>query len=114
MEIMQKMKLLDSRVYQVPKPDNVSIDGQANLAVLKRFGEIYPNLLPYSSQGIKLEGPAYEAGILMQIAGGTAPDAIYVNFRQSGTYIEKGFLQPLDDFIDVSMTAAGSQGKRGF
>jgi multiple sugar transport system permease protein len=33
---------------------------------------------------------------LMAIAGGIAPDILYVNFRQSDTYIQQGFLYPLD------------------
>ena len=37
---------------------------------------------------------------LMAIAGGTSPDVIYVNFRQSETYISQGFLYPMDEFIE--------------
>jgi ABC-type sugar transport system permease subunit/ABC-type glycerol-3-phosphate transport system substrate-binding protein len=40
-----------------------------------------------------------DAGPLMAIAGGVSPDVIYVNFRQSDTYIQNDFLYPLDDFL---------------
>ncbi len=36
---------------------------------------------------------------LMQIAADIAPDVMYVNFRQSDTYIQQGFLYPLDKFV---------------
>ncbi len=36
---------------------------------------------------------------LMAIAGDVSPDVIYVNFRQSDTYIQEGFLYPLDEFV---------------
>ena len=40
-----------------------------------------------------------DAGPLMAIAGGVSPDVIYVNFRQSDTYIQNDFLFPLDEFL---------------
>ena len=40
-----------------------------------------------------------DAGPLMAIAGGVSPDVIYVNFRQSDSYIRQGFLYPLDKFM---------------
>jgi ABC-type glycerol-3-phosphate transport system substrate-binding protein len=41
----------------------------------------------------------------MSIAGGTAPNVIHVNGRQSGSYVARGFLHPLDDFVDTERTA---------
>jgi multiple sugar transport system permease protein len=48
---------------------------------------------------LKLEGDAMDAAPLMAIAGGTSPDILYVNFRQSDTYIRNGFLAPLDEYV---------------
>lgn len=45
--------------------------------------------------GIRIEGMGMDSGVLMAIAGGVAPDIMYVNFRQSSTYIDQGFLYPL-------------------
>ena len=55
---------------------------------------------------LTLEGPAGEAPLLMSIAGRTAPDVIHVNTRQSGSYIGRNFLVPLDDYINAEQTAA--------
>ncbi|MDA0991859.1 MAG: extracellular solute-binding protein, partial [Verrucomicrobia bacterium] len=46
--------------------------------------------------GITVEGVSMDSGPLMAIAGGVSPDIIYVNFRQSDTYVQEGFLYPLD------------------
>ena len=46
--------------------------------------------------GIVAPGEGFDSGPLMAIAGGVSPDIIYVNFRQSDTYIREGFLYPLD------------------
>ena len=46
--------------------------------------------------GITIEGMGMDSGPLMAIAGGVSPDILYVNFRQSDTYIRNGFLYPLD------------------
>ncbi|MBP7831037.1 MAG: extracellular solute-binding protein [Kiritimatiellae bacterium] len=43
--------------------------------------------------GIQVEGVESD---LLAIAGGMAPDVLYVNFRKSDTYIQNGFLYPLD------------------
>ncbi|MFA6816207.1 MAG: extracellular solute-binding protein [Lentisphaeria bacterium] len=49
---------------------------------------------PFS--GISIEGMGQDSKPLMAIAGGVAPDILYVNFRMSDTYIQGGFLYPLD------------------
>lgn len=46
--------------------------------------------------GITIAGLGMDSGPLMAIAGGVSPDIIYVNFRQSDTYIQQKFLYPLD------------------
>ncbi len=43
--------------------------------------------------GIRVEGVEVD---LLAIAGGVAPDVLYVNFRKSDNYIQNGFLYPLD------------------
>ena len=55
---------------------------------------------------LRLEGAAGEAPLLMSIAGKTAPNAMHVNTRQSGSYIQRNFLIPLDEFIDANQTTA--------
>jgi multiple sugar transport system permease protein len=63
--------------------DNVEIE-------LKRFS------------GISVEGVE---GDLLAIAGGMAPDVIYVNFRRSDNYVRNGFLYPLDKPEDGYLTS---------
>jgi len=44
---------------------------------------------------------------LMAIAGETAPDILYVNFRKSDSYIQQGFLYPLDKPEDGYLASMG-------
>jgi multiple sugar transport system permease protein len=90
-----------------PSPDAAfNIEGKAAIAVYRAFREKYPNIYPESNPlSLKLEGPAGEAPLLMSIAGRTAPDVIHVNTRQSGSYIGRNFLVPLDSYIDAEKTA---------
>ncbi len=67
-------------------------------------------LEPFS--GISIEGQAADSRILMAIAGGMAPDILYVNFRQSDTYIQQGFLYPLDKPEDGYFSAMSADEQR--
>jgi multiple sugar transport system permease protein len=46
--------------------------------------------------GLRVEGVESD---LLAIAGGVAPDVMYLNFRRSDTYIRNGFLAPLDPYL---------------
>lgn len=46
--------------------------------------------------GIEVEGVETD---LLAIAGGLAPDILYINFRKSDNYIQNGFLYPLDEYF---------------
>lgn len=48
---------------------------------------------PRRFSGLNVEGVESD---LLAIAGRVAPDVLYINFRRSDTYIQQGFLQPLD------------------
>ena len=76
-----------------PSPDAIfSISGKAELAVYRAFREKFPHIYPEgNSLSLSLEGAAGEAPLLMSIAGKTAPNAIHVNTRQSGSYISSNF-----------------------
>ena len=52
---------------------------------------------PFS--GITIQNMGMDSKPLMAIAGGIPPDILYVNFRQSDTYIQRGFLYPLDEYF---------------
>lgn len=84
-------------VPDLPKPD---IGTTARLAVLDAFQTKFPNVSPISPTGLSLPGRTAEIAPLMQIAGDIAADVMYVNFRQSSTYIAQKFLYPLDKYVE--------------
>jgi hypothetical protein len=80
-----------------PSSDSAfSIEGKARMAVYQAFRfknpEIYPQSYP---MGLKFEGAAGEAPLLMSIAGRTAPTVLHVNGRQSGSYVEREFFNSI-------------------
>ncbi|MBR3648739.1 MAG: extracellular solute-binding protein, partial [Victivallales bacterium] len=116
--------------WSLPDPTRTDTNTRAQVAVMKEFVKQYPQivqkkyraryeadpdkygkfdwgnvmveLVPRS--GIQVEGTGQDSGPLMAIAGGVAPDIMYVNFRQSDTYIQEGFLYPLDKAEDGYFT----------
>ncbi|MGO8672970.1 MAG: extracellular solute-binding protein [Capsulimonadaceae bacterium] len=72
----------------------------ADRAVVEAFERQHPNIQLQDAEGLIVQGPAAESGLLLQFAGGTAPDVLYVNFRQSATFIQQGFLAPLDSYLN--------------
>jgi ABC-type sugar transport system permease subunit/ABC-type glycerol-3-phosphate transport system substrate-binding protein len=102
-----------------PDPTRTDIAIQANAAAVREFTRKFPELFRekyraryqadparygrhnwdrvdvelHSFSGIRVEGVESD---LLAIAGGVAPDVLYVNFRKSQTYIDQGFLYPLD------------------
>lgn len=96
---------------------------RAHLAVIAAFQDQYPTIVKERYQaryeadpatygeydwsqiqircrkftGIKVEGVESD---LLAIAGGVAPDVMYLNFRRSDTYIRQGFLAPLDRYVE--------------
>jgi multiple sugar transport system permease protein len=58
--------------------------------------------------GIKVEGVETT---LLAVAGKTPPDVLYVNFRQSDSYIQQGFLYPLDRPEDGYLAAMTEEEK---
>ncbi|MHC4249604.1 MAG: extracellular solute-binding protein, partial [Planctomycetota bacterium] len=100
----------------VPSPDAAfTIGGKVDLAVYRAFRAKHPHIEPEAvPMGLKFEGAAGEAPLLMSIAGGTAPEVIQVNTRQSGSFIERRFLLPLDEFVKPETTAAQARGRGEF
>ncbi|MCF7920706.1 MAG: extracellular solute-binding protein [Candidatus Cloacimonetes bacterium] len=87
------------KVFSLPDPKATDAFSRADMEVIKAFQEKYPWIELRSFSGIKIENMELDAGPLMAIAGGVSPDIIYVNFRQSDTYIQNDFLYPLDEFM---------------
>ncbi len=89
------------KVYDLPRPGEVGVMFRAQRAVVDAFLQRPENaqveLVPF--MGLRAETLQLEVGPLMALAGGIAPDLLYVNFRKSDSYIQEGFLRPLDDFL---------------
>lgn len=122
--------IIHVKLWQMPDPTRTDTNSQAQWAVVKRFYERFPaifaeklaarykadpakygnhnwdnveiNLQRFS--GITIENQGMDSRPLMAIAGGVAPDVLYVNFRASDTYIQQGFLYPLDKPEDGYLT----------
>ncbi len=87
------------KIFEFPDPRNATSFTKANLAVIDAFQKKYPHIELRSFSGLKIENLDLDIGPLMAIAGGVSPDVIYVNFRQSDTYIQNNFLYPLDEYM---------------
>ena len=114
--------IIHVKAWSLPDPTDPSTNKRADWAVIKSFLNDFPEIFKkkyqakYSANpqkygehnwnnveidlqkfsGISIEGMGMDSKPLMAIAGGVAPDILYVNFRQSDTYIQNGFLYPLD------------------
>ncbi len=73
------------------------------------FRRQHPEIRLERSTQLEVAGHSMDTGPLLAIAGGISPDIIYVNFRQSESYIQQGFLQPLDEYVRLDLTAAEAQ-----
>src|SRR6266511_4782527 len=87
------------KLWELPRRDVRTVEERANLAVMKRFLELHPNVDLQGFRGVTAPGLSMDSQPLLAMAGGVAPDVMYVNFRQSDSYISQGFLAPLDDYV---------------
>ena len=88
------------RAWGVPAGLSTDIDSQTRLAILAAFQKRFPYIRPVSTTGLQIPGRTMDIVPLMQIAGDIPPDVMYVNFRQSHTYISNKFLYPLDKYVE--------------
>ena len=91
-----------------------SIDGKVQSAQFEAFKKKYPHIVfGGTNTPVMIEGIGNESSDLLAIAAGNAPDVFDFNYRQSGTFIDKGFIAPLDNFIrdDISSEDAKKNGE---
>ncbi|MCX6377078.1 MAG: hypothetical protein NTU88_13775, partial [Armatimonadetes bacterium] len=67
--------------FGIPAKDSTDPWRRAQRAVYETFQKAHPEIKIVSASGLQVQGPAAESGLLMAMAGGTAPDLFYVNFR---------------------------------
>jgi ABC-type sugar transport system permease subunit/ABC-type glycerol-3-phosphate transport system substrate-binding protein len=120
------------KAFYVPDPSDTAAFNRAEVAAVRAFHERFPAIFaekyraryeadparygrhdwkkveisvePFS--GIRVEGVEVD---LLAIAGGVAPDILYLNFRKSDTYIQNGFLYPLDRPEDGYLSAMSKE-----
>ena len=85
--------------FHLPDKNSTAPRDRADRAIVEAFEHQNPDVILKSAQGLQIQGPAAESSLLLQFAGGTAPDVVYVNFRQSASYIRQQFLLPLDNYL---------------
>ena len=85
--------------FKLPDKNATDPKSRADRAIVDAFERAHPDIRLESAQGLQIGGPAAESNLLLAFAGGTAPDVVYVNFRSSASYIQQGFLMPLDDYL---------------
>ena len=120
--------VLNLTLFDLPDPSRTDPATRAELAVQREFLRVAPDFLRarqaadparygaldlarlslrlHRFSGIQVEGVE---STLLAIAGNVAPDVLYVNFRQSDTYIRQGFLHPLDLPADRYFTALSAE-----
>ncbi|MEI6422102.1 MAG: extracellular solute-binding protein, partial [Lentisphaerota bacterium] len=84
--------------------------GEANIRIVKEFQRLHPDIELAPAIGLSMPNRSMDTVPLMQIAGDISPAVIYVNFRQSSTYISQKFLSALDKYLEKS---AGTDVKDG-
>ena len=92
-------KPLTLRVWELPLKESRDVGSRARWAIVERFMELHPDIRVEGFQGLTAPGLQQEVGPLLAMAGGVAPDVLYVNFRISDSYIQQRFLYPLDDYV---------------
>jgi len=95
------LKLWGGAGFRVPRKDETALNARADRAIIEAFVKRHPNIKLKIVNGVNIQGPAMESGLLMALAGGVGPDVIYVNFRQLYSFIDQGFLYPLDEFVQT-------------
>jgi len=83
----------------IPSRESTNPREMTRRAIFDEFHRRNPDVRVINAGGLELVGERAESGFLMSMAGDTAPDVFYVNFRQYFNYIDQGFCRPLDDMI---------------
>ena len=90
---------------EVPPKSVRGMRAAADRAVLDAFLRKHPEIKVEPHVKLRMQGPRAEATFYMSMAGGTAPDALYVYGRSTQKYIDQGFLCPLDEYLTDDIRA---------
>jgi ABC-type glycerol-3-phosphate transport system substrate-binding protein len=126
--------IIHVKVFSLPDATDISTSNRAEVAGVQAFTQGFPRIFAekyrakYEADprkygrydwsnvevelerfsGIQVEGVEND---LLAIAGGVAPDVLYLNFRKSDNYIQNGFLYPLDKPEDGYLTGMTEEEK---
>ncbi len=89
----------------LPSPQDADARALAIRGVVRAFAEENPDVSIEPFVMPQIAGGGMDSGPLMAIAAGVPPHAIYVNFRQSSTYIEQGFLAPFEVLLARNLSS---------
>lgn len=94
------LRMIAHSSWGIPPKDAADPGSIARRAIFDEFHRQNPDIRVVNAAGLEVAGNQPDAPFLMSMAGDTAPDVFYVNFRQMTNYIEQGFCRPLDDLIE--------------
>lgn len=95
-----QIRMMAGPAQGLPPKEATDPRSLARRAVFEEFHRQNPGIRVVNAGGLELTGDRGESGFLMSMAGSTAPDVFYVNFRQYFNYIDQGFCQPIDALVD--------------
>ena len=84
----------------IPRKDARSLTERIGREVFENFLKKHPNIKVRELGGVRLENQQRMDSVVMSFAGGTAPDVVMIPFRNVTTFIEQGFLYPLDEYYN--------------
>jgi multiple sugar transport system permease protein len=94
------IRMIAHASWGIPPKDAVDPSSIARRAIFDEFHRQNPDVRVVNAAGLEVAGNQPDAPFLMSMAGDTAPDVFYVNFRQMTNYIEQGFCRQLDDLVE--------------
>ncbi|MBS1713559.1 MAG: extracellular solute-binding protein [Armatimonadetes bacterium] len=95
------IRMMAGPAFGIPPKDDPNPRNLTRRAVFDEFHRQNPDVRVVNAGGLEMVGDQAEVNFLMSMAGDTAPDVFYVNFRQYFNYIDQGFCRPLDDLLDA-------------
>lgn len=84
----------------IPRKDSRSLTERIGREIFEDFLRKHPHIKVRALSGIRLTNQLGMDSVIMSFAGGTAPDVLSIPLRNVTTFIEQGFIYPIDEYID--------------